>query len=191
MNGKALACTRCGTVLAELAGPTSGALVCGTCGAGLHVAAFPALFRPLVAGQPGQAIVLEGEASCFYHPQKRAVVPCQTCGRFLCALCDVELNGQHLCPACLESGQAKGRLTELQKRYTLYDSVALTLAIAPLLFWPLTCLSAPAALYVAVRHWKTPLSILPRTKIRYLLAIVLATVTLVGWGLIIYALVRK
>lgn len=191
MNGKALACTRCGTVLAELADATSGACACSNCDAQFYVAVFPALSRPLAAGQPGQAIVLDGEASCFYHPQKRALVPCQTCGRFLCALCDVELNGQHLCPACLESGQAKGRLTQLQKRHVLYDSVALTLAIAPLLFWPLTCLSAPATLYIAIRHWKTPLSILPRTKIRYLVAMVLATVQLAGWGLVIYALVRK
>ena len=70
-------------------------------------------------------MLVDGEASCFYHPAKKAVLPCESCGRFLCAVCDVEMNGQHLCPACLASGKKKGRLKQLENRRTLYDSLAL------------------------------------------------------------------
>jgi len=42
-------------------------------------------------------------------------------------------------------------------------------------------ITAPAALYLTVRHWRTPLSIFPRTKIRFIIAFLLAAAQLVGW----------
>src|SRR5438874_13754528 len=89
---------------------------------------------------------MEGEAGCFYHPQKRAIIPCAACGRFLCALCDVELNDEHLCPVCLETGRKKGKLTQLETKRTLYDSSALILSVLPIIcLWPLSIVTAPAA----------------------------------------------
>ena len=49
------------------------------------------------ADRPGRitvadALLSEGESSCFYHPNKRAVVPCDQCGRFLCTLCRVDFG---------------------------------------------------------------------------------------------------
>ena len=82
----------------------------------------------MATGSIGEAIVVEGEAACFYHPGKRATVPCGVCGRFLCALCDLELNGRHVCPACLETSRRKGDLRNLDTRRMLYDSAALSLA---------------------------------------------------------------
>ena len=55
---------------------------CPACGVPVQVEIFPALFRPLARGRDGEALMVEGESSCFYHPQKKAVVPCQGCGRF-------------------------------------------------------------------------------------------------------------
>src|SRR5437763_8952566 len=123
---------------------------CFSCGAQVLVRLYPAAFKRLEPGKAGEAIVVEGEASCFYHPAKRASVPCATCGRFLCALCDIELNGQHVCPVCLESGKQKGKLSELENKRTLYDSAALSLTILPLLMWPITLLTAPAAVVLAI-----------------------------------------
>lgn len=108
---------------------------CPACGLPLQVEVFPALFRKIGAGQNAEAVMIEGESSCFYHPKKKAVVPCEACGRFLCALCDCDLRGQHLCPACLEIGKAKGKIKTLDNERTLYDDIALALAIYPLLFF--------------------------------------------------------
>ena len=52
----------------------------------------------------------------------------------------------------------------------MHDSIALSLSLLPVVIWPVTCLTAPAALFYAIRHWKSPTSILPRTKVRYLAA---------------------
>ena len=158
------------------------------CNARVRVEVFPAFNRPIAVGAVGEAIVIEGEAACFYHPQKRATVPCGICGRFLCALCDCELKGEHLCPNCLESGRRKGQLEHLDTRRFLYDSAALTLAVVgPLLcFWGAIPL-APLAIGVAIYGWRKPRSLIPRSRFRAVLAIVLAVLELLAaaavfWG---------
>jgi hypothetical protein len=64
----------------------------------------------------------------------------------------------------------------------MYDSIALSLAILPVIIWPVTLFTAPAAIFYAIRHWKSPTSILPRTKIRHVFAILIGTLMLFGWG---------
>jgi hypothetical protein len=161
---------------------------CPACGVPVQVEIFPALFRPAARGRDGEALMVEGESSCFYHPQKKAVVPCQGCGRFLCALCDCELHGEHFCPACLEVGRQKGRITRLENQRTLYDGIALSLAVLPLLVFYFTVITAPIAIFIAIRHWNTPRSIVHRTRIRLVVAIILAVLQIVGWGVAAYFL---
>ncbi len=166
---------------------------CPDCQRWTSVIAFPALTRPAALGSTGETIVTEGEAACFYHPQKRAVVPCGFCGRFLCGLCDVELNGQHLCPSCLQSGARKGKLQALERRRVLYDDIACSLAVWPLLpfLWILTPATAPAALFMAIRYWKTPTSMVPRTKARFIVAIALSSLQILGWVALVSLMVSS
>lgn len=154
---------------------------CPACGAALQIEVFPALFRKIASGQSGEVILVEGESSCFYHPQKKAVRPCDGCGRFVCALCDCELHGQHFCPACLETGRTKGKIKSLDNQRTLYDNIALALAIYPMLIFYFTLVTAPMALFVVIRYWRSPQSILHRTKIRYIAAAVIALLQIGGW----------
>lgn len=162
---------------------------CPACHAELQIEIFPAWFRSPAAGQAGETVLVEGESTCFYHPNKRAVRPCDGCGRFLCALCDCELQGQHFCPTCLEVGRTKGRITKLENRRTLYDSIALALAVWPLLIFYFTVVTAPMALYVAVRYWNAPRSVVHRTKVRYVLAILLASLQIAAWCVGAYFLI--
>jgi hypothetical protein len=159
---------------------------CPRCGTLLQVEVFPALFRQTATGRDGEALTAEGEASCFYHPQKKAVLPCAACGRFLCALCDCELHGQHFCPPCLEAGRTKGKIQRLETERTLYDSIALWLTIVPLVIIYFTVVTAPMALFIAIRYWNAPRSLVHRTKIRLVLAIILATLEIAGWCWVIY-----
>jgi hypothetical protein len=164
---------------------------CPSCGTDLDLTVFPALHRPVERGAEGETLMVEGESSCFYHPAKKAVIPCGACGRFLCALCDVELDGSHLCPTCLESGKRKGRLAQLENRRTNYDSLALTIALVPLIMWPITLITAPCAIYYAIRYWNAPRSIVPRGRLRYVLAILFAALQIIGWGFLIYNIVTE
>lgn len=154
-------------------------------------AVFPALYRPLDTGHAGEAVLTEQDASCFYHPEKKAHIVCEGCGRFLCALCDIPLAGRHLCATCIETGKKKGRLQHIGRQRLLYDDIALAVAVLPMLVWFVTFITAPIAIYIALRYWKTPTSILHRTKIRYVLAIVFAGLELVGWTAVVFFIVRR
>jgi hypothetical protein len=170
---------------------TSQVADCPSCGLPLRVDVFPALFKQHGTGQTGENIVVENESSCFYHPKKRAVVPCAACGRFLCALCDIEFNGRHLCPQCLEVGEKKRKMKSLETQRVLYDDIALALAIIPAIFvWP-TIITAPMSLFIAIRHWKSPLSIIPRTKVRFIIAMALSCLQITGWMFLFIKLLAK
>lgn len=182
------ACPRCRGPLSAPQWNTGRFAPCVTCAAPTRVEVFPALFRPIAAGATGELILAEGEAGCFYHPQKRAAVHCQSCGRFLCALCDVDLNGQHLCSACLEAGQRKNKIIDFEHKRFLFDSAALSLAVVPLVLWPFTLLTAPLAVGLAIYGWNRSKSVLPRTHARAVLAILIGLGEMVGWGFIFYAI---
>lgn len=182
MDTHAIACLRCRGALPPAAVNTPAPVPCPACGAWTMTAVFPALFRRPASGAPGERLVAEDEAGCFYHPRKRAATVCELCGRFLCALCDVDFNGKHCCPACIEHGAQKGTLPSLDNYRMLYDSTALGLAVLPLFFCVFaTAVTAPLSLYVALRYWKAPTSILGRTRVRMVLALALAGAQLVLW----------
>jgi len=187
-----LTCPACKVILESSIFNQPELLPCGNCGSLLQVEAFPALFRRVAPGRDGD-LVMEGESTCFYHPAKQAVRPCEGCGRFVCTLCDCELHGQHFCPACLEVGRKKGKIKKLEKSHTQYDSIALTLAVAAIVL-PFTFLltvlgfiAAPTALYIAIRYWNAPQGLIRRSKIRYILAIIFSTMAIAGWLFVLYS----
>jgi hypothetical protein len=182
MNNALIQCPQCRAWLMEGVFNQPEFAPCPACGVPLQVEVFPALFRKMSAGQSGEAIMVEGESSCFYHPQKKAVLPCDGCGRFLCALCDCVIEGRHFCPVCLETGKTKGKIKSLDNARTLYDNIALSLAIYPLIIFYFTIITAPMTLFVAIRYWKAPQSILHRTKMRFIAAIIISVLQIAGWA---------
>ena len=181
MNNALIQCPGCGAWLLEGVFNQPEFAPCPACGVPLQVEVFPALFREMGTGRSGEAIMVEGESSCFYHPQKKAVLPCDGCGRFLCALCDCPVDGRHFCPSCLEAGKTRGNIQNLENQRTLYDAIALALAIYPMIIFYFTIVTAPLALFVAIRYWKAPQSILRRTKIRFIVAIIISLLQIAGW----------
>ena len=194
MNAALLSCTKCLSPLPpEQFAPAPAAptvlpdpVSCPACGAWLQIEAFPALFRPVRPGSNAEIVLEDTESACFYHPQKKAVVPCDACGRFLCALCDCDLNGQHLCPSCLEAGKKKGKIRNLENQRVCYDKIAFALAVLPILVFYFTVVTAPLVIFLAVRHWNTPSSILRRTRIWFVLAVMLAGLEIAGWVVVAY-----
>lgn len=144
---------------------------CPVCQEKLKVYAFPAILGSLAPRPRGAAQAVEGEAACFFHVQKRAAVPCDGCGRFLCDLCDLQFRGRHFCAACLDSAQHRGSRNDgtggepslaeagelLKEKVFLHHNFAWVLACyAPLTLigFYLMPVTAPAALWFSLRHWK-------------------------------------
>ena len=161
---------------------------CGACGIALQADVFPAHAAGLTAGKAAETILAEGEVGCFYHPAKRATLPCDGCGRFLCSLCDVELGGRHICPRCMEAQRKKVRLDALETERTLYDQIALSLAVIPMITVYFTLLTAPAAIFVSLKYWKAPGSLVRPSKVRFVLALLVAVLQIAGWTAIGFAL---
>jgi hypothetical protein len=183
-------CTQCHSPISRVYYNTPNLISCPSCHVPIKIDVFPALFRGLQPGKAGEAL-MDDQASCFYHPQKKAILPCDHCGRFLCALCDVELGGKHLCPACLETGKKKGRIANLDRHRVLYDNLAFRLALFPMITIWMTVITAPIALYLAIRHWNSPMSIVKRTKIHLILAMAISGLQILAWATWIVYLVSR
>lgn len=180
MGAASLTCDRCRARLPVSAVNTPDLVACPSCRTPLRFLVFPAFYRAHAPAQVGETIMVEGESSCFYHPAKKAVVPCDGCGRFLCALCDVDLDDKHLCPKCVEAAKTKRTIDTLESERYLYDSMALNFAaIALLLAFCMPYVSvflAPAAVFVAVRHWNKPRSVVRPDRGRLAAAIIIAVI---------------
>jgi DNA-directed RNA polymerase subunit RPC12/RpoP len=183
-------CCRCQAELPREAIETRQGAICPGCNSEVIVRAFPAILNKPERISPDAIQAGEGEATCFFHPGKTAAASCSRCGRFLCQLCRVEFRGDDWCPDCLSSGIKKKKIATLENHRNLYDTIALGIALLPLpFFWPLTIIGAPAAIYVAIRYWKAPLSIVRRTRIRFVAAILIAVTQLAAWTWLVVYLV--
>lgn len=183
MAGTHIKCSQCSCLLDPGDFSSDGAGVCRGCHKPLLASVFPALWKPLAAARP-EALIEAEEASCFYHQANRASVVCDGCGRFLCRLCDIEVQGRHLCPSCIESGVKKKSVAALDHNRVVYGRVAFYLSIVPLLMWPFTCLTAPTAVFIAVRYWKRPGSLTAGEgggHLYHIFAITFGLLQVAGW----------
>ena len=154
---------------------------CPRCRNLIRVDLFPAFTRQHDHAGLGENILVSGQAECFYHAGKKASVACDACGRLLCTLCRVELNDRNLCMRCLQAGRDKQKISTLQQQRFLNDSIAFHLAFWPMLAIFPTLVTAPAAIFFSIRHWRTPAVVLPRTVARSIFAFLLATGQIIGW----------
>ncbi|MBN1984138.1 MAG: hypothetical protein JW795_21590 [Chitinivibrionales bacterium] len=157
--------------------------------------AFPALAMNCASIAAVQAPPANHEASCFFHEEKLAIHHCDRCGRFICELCEIEIENQHLCPTCTAAGRKKGTIDELQSSAFLYDQLAYFLIVFPLFFLVtiyVTFITAPMGLYVIFRYKNRQKTPIPRRKIRFTIVLIIGILEIVGWiaavGLIIYSI---
>ena len=188
MRNTIVRCGQCSGVLSIPGGTGTGAINCRFCGAVTRLWLFPALYR---SRGDVQALALqeEGHSGCMNHPQKRAVAVCDGCGKYLCALCDVDWNGEHLCPSCIGHRKTDDTGGALRTSYVHYDLIALYLALASIPTSFVGVFLSPVALFLCWRYWKTPWRPMPHRKWTMVIAAVLATASFVGWvTLFVFAL---
>ena len=115
---------------------------------------------PVVRQNTNAVEALSDLATCFFHPDKAFQACCQRCGRFVCALCDLQLGSEHVCPACFERGRAasgtEASQAEWRHRDVLYDSIALTVGWGWILVWPSFLVALPTAIFLHVKYRKAP-----------------------------------
>ena len=185
-------CQRCGLMLPPEVFNTPEPAACPRCHNAIAGRIFPAYVDGPRTGHAGEAIGLDELSGCFFHPDRRAVVPCAECGRFLCALCDLEIQGRHLCPGCLEAGRKKASLAVFRTAHVRWDNIALMLATVPLLFYFITPFTASAAIFISIWKWRSPKqAMVPYNQGRFIVAILIAGITLAGWSMLLYAILGR
>jgi len=127
---------------------------------------------PIVRKHTNAVAALSDQATCFFHPDKAFQSCCQRCGRFVCALCDLQLGAEHVCPACFERGRAdsgaEAAKAEWRYRDVLYDSIAVTVGWGWILFWPVIVAAIPTVIVLHVKYRKAPRSyLIPRSGWRF------------------------
>ena len=182
-----IACPNCGAFFRASVLELQAMTECPACSRLTQINLFPAFDRPVAAGAAAEKVVMDGEATCFYHAGHRAHVPCDACGRFLCALCDLDLNGRHYCPQCLEVAMTKNTVQELERNRTRWDRIISTLLLAPLLLcftimiMPITSL---AVLILIGWKWNAPASLVTNTRVHLIVYAVVAVLELMGGGIL-------
>ena len=166
---------------------------CPACNRQVAAYVFPAFDRDN-SSRPEIHLAQEGEAVCFFHSRYGAVSPCDNCGRFLCETCLITVGSRKLCADCVSHARRQKDQTGLVNHAALFDNVALlllTLPIVTVVFAFLTILSAPVSLFLALFYWSRQWSLLPRSRLRFVIASFLAVLLIAGWALLIYYLVTN
>ena len=158
--------------------------VCTLCQAPNSVHVFPSAFSANGASRPESAD--EGEAACFDHPGKKAIAACSQCGRFVCNLCSVEFGKEIWCPSCVTAGAGRARSANRETARTLYDSIAFTMPLVSLILYPFTIVAAPASVILSIAKWRAPISLVRRSRWRFVAAILIGLSEIVGWTLVFY-----
>lgn len=192
----ALACPQCSTALAPETLSAGLSARCPHCGTELHGTVFPAFWKS-PADLAGRAeFAGEGEAVCFFHPENRAALSCEKCGRFICSVCEFTVGSRHICPSCLSSGLAGEKLPELIPWRFVWSDAAMIVGVLPLLLgvfmWPFIVGSGAAAIFLALFGWKRPGS-LPRGKRHWaaVVAIVGGILQIAIWSTIVILIFYK
>lgn len=180
-NPLAPPCPKCKTPLEGIGDTGEG--VCGACLTPLEFVFYPARRRAKPVARAVRSV--DGDATCYFHAQNQAASVCDDCGRYVCMVCEVSGDdGRRLCPPCVSAGRKKSVVKA--DEIIAYDSIAMSLAVVPLVMWPVTFVTAPTALGVAIYGWKKPRSLVRAGGARLVVAMVLATLEIGGW--VVFAL---
>lgn len=165
-GARGVPCPNCGGEVVPVETET-GWQSCPSCASRLQACLWPAIRQNTKA-----AVALSDQATCFFHPDKAFQACCQRCGRFVCALCDLQLGAEHVCPTCFERGRSDSHAgagkAEWRYRDVLYDSIALTVGWGWILFWPTIVAALPSVITLHVKFRKAPRAyLIPRSGWRF------------------------
>ncbi len=178
IRGPALPCPACKRSYEAIDWIDANHCRCLRCREDFEFLPFPALVAKPEIARP-QAVMVAEESSCFFHADNQAEKLCDDCGRFLCQVCAVPMAGRTLCPNCIAGSRRND--AQLVTSRTVPGGAALLLAVLPILMWPVTLLTAPVALYLAITGWKKPQSLVSPGRWKLVVAGLIASAQIVGW----------
>ena len=156
---------------------------CNACRTSFIGESFPALMRQQERGQRAESVADPSEASCFFHQGNRAANSCSACGRFVCALCSLDLPTGVVCPSCFNDGGLAAKAAPvLEKSRRIWSSIAMWVLVASgIFFWPSTLITAPVAGGMALYGLCRPGSLTGHGRWKNYVAFLLAMAVTAVW----------
>ncbi len=150
------------------------------------------LFNPIAPAFASPELAMSDDATCVYHPQKKAVTVCQGTGNFICSLCAVEIKGKTYSVQYLENPAGKKVADDWITRYLPRpDRVVSNILVAlfipyadmvVIILFPLWALYGYAqCAKIAKMRRENPLYHDLVGKGRIVIGVVLLSLVLVGW----------
>jgi hypothetical protein len=181
MNGLA----QCPICRAPLSGETSSAeefVPCGYCSSEITATKFPANLR-VSSDTPAEPVRNE-DSPCFFHAENRAATVCDSCGRFLCTVCQVQTGSEVCCPDCIAKNRNEPSAPQFFDQTVLFDNIAVLLTFLSLLtgFYLVGgLLVALVSTGLIIYGWGRQRTIVKRSRLRFIFAAFLAAVQGIGW----------
>ena len=144
---------------------------------------FPAITEKVESIELSSQVKLSEESACYFHEDKKAQCACSQCGRYLCALCDIEFNNEHICSSCIHSNKSKDKAGQYETKRVLHGSIALFVVFAPfatLVLYVFAFLLAPFNIIYLIVTWKKPGPMYSNFKWRNWLAMIGSVAIVVG-----------
>jgi hypothetical protein len=168
---------------------SGGMSVCPACSRQSFVLPLPALLEDPAAKPPPppSGPPAEGEAACYYSPNRKATKDCSHCGVLMSDVWAAQWGAKSICLKCLEHLREKAKDKGFQTGVTRWDSIALICALIPftLIFYWAAVLTAPTALVLSLWHWNSPRGVVPVGRWKLIVALLLSLAQVAGmlWGL--------
>ncbi|MBN1865335.1 MAG: hypothetical protein JW808_10575 [Victivallales bacterium] len=174
---EAPACPKCGFILTQLMLGGGVPFHCPRCNTLQAAWIYPASVAKFDKGSKPETLVSQEHSACFYHQGKVATAHCGECGVFLCSLCDINLEGMHLCPKCFNA--SRGKIATLQSQGFMYDSLMLNIAVLSSLMCLISLITAPATLFGSIYFWNRMKTPYQRSKWRFVMAIAISAIQII------------
>ena len=203
-------CSSCGYGMADALFVRTGSAHCPTCSKEVKVTVLPALYKGSLQAPPTlpEEPPAPGEAACFYNPNRRATKVCDHCGVFVSDAWAAKWGSQTVCLKCIEDLRSKHRDIRFEAKRTLWDNISLFLSVGPWVLAAmfvatfilygfaffcilLTLISAPASIFIALRYWNAPRSLVPRGRGRLIMALTFSGLQVGLWVVGIMVLVAE
>jgi hypothetical protein len=133
--------------------PPDGSMECPRCRARFEAVAFAPEAPRLRVAQVAEAGP-EGAVPCGAHPANASAFSCTRCGVYMCALCQVEIDGQVLCPPCFDRLSSDGVLPSTRVVFKDYLRMALISFVAGLLIFVAGAAFGAATIYYSLMALK-------------------------------------
>lgn len=178
----ALSCPKCQQAFAPPPEAAAGIADsrCPRCHTTLTLTAFPRLTAQPAEAAPDTAgsTARDGDAVCRFYPHLQAETVCAECGCLMSRRAAVDWAGRTLCMPCLHTLRETKGAGDFSPRRPLHDNAALGLVV---LLAPLSFVTGPIALFQLIRHRRAPGSLIPRSRFRWWLALILSIAATLGW----------